>query len=160
MDADLLGIGQHCSHEDCRQIDFLPFQCDCCQRVYCLQHRTYEAHKCPNSGSRTTAIIVCPLCAKGIRLQGGKDANQAFEEHTRTDCDPANYAKVHKKPKCPVKGCKEKLATINTYFCKECGQRVCLKHRHGDDHSCKEHKGMKHFLSWHASMQLIYSATN
>jgi hypothetical protein len=25
-DADLLGIGQHCSHPGCQQLDFLPFQ--------------------------------------------------------------------------------------------------------------------------------------
>lgn len=29
--------------------------------------------------------------------------------HCRTECDPANYDKVHRKKKCPVAGCKEKL---------------------------------------------------
>ena len=35
MDADLLGLGEHCAVQECRQIDFLPFTCDCCKRVYC-----------------------------------------------------------------------------------------------------------------------------
>lgn len=26
-------LGKHCSVDDCRQIDFLPFTCDCCQQV-------------------------------------------------------------------------------------------------------------------------------
>lgn len=26
-------LGKHCSVEDCRQIDFLPFTCDCCHKV-------------------------------------------------------------------------------------------------------------------------------
>lgn len=50
------------------------------------------------------------------------------------------YSQVHKKARCPVSGCKEKLSTINTYHCKTCGQRVCLKHRHGDDHNCEAAK--------------------
>lgn len=56
--------------------------------------------------------------------------------HTRTECDPSNYDKVHRKPRCPVGGCKEKLTTINSYTCRECGVTVCLKHRLAADHKC------------------------
>mmetsp|Transcript_14086 Transcript_14086/g.30539 ORF Transcript_14086/g.30539 Transcript_14086/m.30539 type:complete len:349 (+) Transcript_14086:170-1216(+) len=140
MDADLMSIGQHCAVAECRQNDFLPFRCDCCSNVYCLEHRTYAAHSCSKSGTRQTEVIVCPLCAKGIRVAAGQDVNQAFERHTATDCDPTNYAKVHKKPRCPVGNCREKLTTINTYHCKSCNQKVCLKHRHEDDHGCQQAK--------------------
>lgn len=51
-------------------------------------------------------------------------------------CDPQNYAKVHKKPRCPCPGCREKLTSINTYRCKVCGLEVCLKHRFPSDHTC------------------------
>lgn len=66
-------------------------------------------------------------------------------------CEPSNYAKVNKKPKCPVSGCKERLNLVNTHICKHCSLRVCLKHRYADDHNCpwREHKGAKldfHFL--------------
>lgn len=27
------GLGAHCSYEDCYQLDFLPFNCDGCQKV-------------------------------------------------------------------------------------------------------------------------------
>lgn len=144
-EADLMGLGQHCSVPDCQQIDFLPFTCDCCTNVFCLDHRTYTAHKCPKAGNKQTEVIVCPMCAKAIKLTVGQDPNLAFEAHTREGCDPTNYARVHKKPRCPVPNCKEKLASINTYHCKTCGQKVCLKHRHGEDHNCDQVKGE----SWH-----------
>ena len=58
-----------------------------------------------------------------------------------TDCDPANYAKVHRKPRCPVPGCKEKMTAANTYRCKDCRVDVCLKHRFAKDHRCKGKPG-------------------
>ena len=27
-------LGQHCQNPDCNQLDFLPFKCDGCQKVY------------------------------------------------------------------------------------------------------------------------------
>lgn len=58
------------------------------------------------------------------------------------DCDPSNYAKVHRKLKCPVPGCKEKLTSINTYSCKACSTAVCMKHRFPSDHDCSSRKGI------------------
>ena len=43
---------------------------------------------------------------------------------------------MHRKPRCPAAGCKEKLTSINSYTCKECGITVCLKHRLPTDHAC------------------------
>lgn len=57
------------------------------------------------------------------------------------DCDPDNYAKVHKKKRCPVEGCKEKLNSTNTFACKSCHSEVCLKHRFPTDHQCKDRAG-------------------
>lgn len=57
------------------------------------------------------------------------------ERHLQ-DCDPSNYARVHRKLKCPVPGCKEKLTSINTYSCRSCSTDVCLKHRFPSDHAC------------------------
>ena len=135
--ADLLALGAHCSVPECQQIDFLPFKCDCCAEIFCLQHRTYQAHACQKAGSRDTSTIVCPICAKAVKLTSDDDPNAVFERHTQTDCDPNNYAKVHQRPKCPASGCKEKLGAINTYTCKECGTQVCMKHRFPESHQCK-----------------------
>eukprot|EP00882_Tetradesmus_deserticola_P032017 GHRQ01036222.1.p2 GENE.GHRQ01036222.1~~GHRQ01036222.1.p2 ORF type:complete len:104 (+),score=27.09 GHRQ01036222.1:83-394(+) len=68
-EADLLGMGQHCAMPDCKQLDFLPFKCDCCSRTYCLSHRTYTAHSCIKAGAKTLDVLPCPICAKGIHLR-------------------------------------------------------------------------------------------
>lgn len=112
------------------------------QQVFCLEHRTYTAHSCTAAEGRNSTIIVCPLCAKAVKLPPGSDVHAVFEAHTREGaCDPTNYDKVHKRPKCPAAGCKEKLSFSNTYECKTCLLRVCLKHRHGDDHGCAAVQG-------------------
>lgn len=142
--ADLLSLGQNCSCPDCKQIDFLPFKCDCCGRVFCLEHRTYQAHACSAAGSRETSTIVCPICAKAVKLSAADDPNVVFQRHTQRDCDPNNYAKVHERPRCPAQGCREKLGAVNTYTCKECGIQVCLKHRFTESHQCAGRSGMTH----------------
>ncbi|GLI62497.1 hypothetical protein VaNZ11_005129, partial [Volvox africanus] len=136
--GQVLDVGDHCTVEHCRQLDFLPFKCDGCNRIFCLEHRSYVAHSCPNACAKEATVIVCPICAKSVHLKPGQEPNEAFDVHQRTDCDPTNYDKVHKKPRCPVGGCKEKLTTINAYRCKHCSQRVCLRHRDPGDHKCTE----------------------
>lgn len=148
--ADLLALGSHCSVPECQQIDFLPFTCDCCGEVFCLRHRTYQSHSCPKANSRNTSTIVCPICAKAVKLTDTDDPNEVFERHTQIDCDPANYAKVHQRPKCPAKGCREKLGAVNAYTCKECSTQVCLKHRFPEAHQCQGKKGNVSTLYGHS----------
>lgn len=134
---DLMSIGAHCACSGCHQLDFLPFQCSGCGKTYCLDHRQPEAHACSSATANdVTDALVCPLCAKAIKIEPGEDPHIAFDRHNAMDCDPSNYARVHKKPKCPAHGCKEKLTSINSYTCKDCGLTVCLKHRLGSDHGC------------------------
>ncbi|KAK5897738.1 hypothetical protein CgunFtcFv8_015216 [Champsocephalus gunnari] len=40
-------IGKHCRIDSCHQHDFLPFVCDLCRGSFCLDHRSREAHACP-----------------------------------------------------------------------------------------------------------------
>ncbi|XP_030625065.1 AN1-type zinc finger protein 1 isoform X2 [Chanos chanos] len=42
-----LDIGKHCEIKSCHQKDFLPFVCDACAGVFCLEHRSRDAHSCP-----------------------------------------------------------------------------------------------------------------
>ena len=159
---DMLSIGRQCAVKSCRQLDFMPFTCDACHEVYCLEHRQYQSHACAKAGQKETTAIVCPLCARAIKLSPKEDPNVAFERHTAEvcqdlvylacnyiwlswlashevclqACDPQNYAKVHRKARCPCPGCREKLTTINTYRCKHCALEVCLKHRFPSDHEC------------------------
>ncbi|CAL5219611.1 g1481 [Coccomyxa viridis] len=92
------------------------------------------------AAGKDSTTLVCPLCAKAVKLIPGQDPNAAFEAHTSKDCDPSNYARVHRKLKCPVPGCKEKLTSINTYSCRSCSTDVCLKHRFPSDHACDARK--------------------
>ncbi len=87
-DADLLSLGQHCSAEECHQLDFLPFDCDACGKVFCLDHRSYKAHRCSKAAGRESTVIVCPLCAKSVRLTPGQDPNVAFEAHSSKVLSP------------------------------------------------------------------------
>lgn len=104
---DPLVEGQrHCAFEGCNQLDFLPFKCDCCDRVFCLAHRSYSAHSCPKSGGKDRFVLVCPICNQSFPVIDGEDANLTWERHSAsTACNPANF-NTAKKKKCPVKGCK------------------------------------------------------
>ncbi|KAF5828670.1 hypothetical protein DUNSADRAFT_17230 [Dunaliella salina] len=139
--ADLMGFGKHC--KICNQVDYLPFQCSSCNGVFCAEHRTQAQHGCPAAAGPQGGVVVCPLCAKAIHVKPQQSADAAFDLHNNsTECDPSNYQRVHEKPRCPVEQgglrCKEKLTEINTYRCKHCGTRVCLKHRMPDDHQCQQ----------------------
>ncbi|CAI9099963.1 OLC1v1036866C1 [Oldenlandia corymbosa var. corymbosa] len=129
-------LGKHCSVEDCRQIDFLPFTCDSCQQVFCLDHRSYGRHQCPNANKNDVTVVICPLCAKGVRLIPDENPNITWESHVNIECDPTNYDKVTKKRKCPVPGCREILTFSNKIRCRDCTIEHCLKHRFGPDHKC------------------------
>lgn len=129
-------LGKHCSVADCKQIDFLPFTCDCCQQVFCLEHRSYRQHKCPDADNQGISVVVCPLCAKAVRLVPDEDPHITWETHVNTVCDPTNYEKATNKRKCPVVGCRQILALSNTVKCKDCAEDHCLTHRFGPDHKC------------------------
>ncbi|XP_072269349.1 AN1-type zinc finger protein 1 [Pyxicephalus adspersus] len=81
-----LEIGQHCDVEHCGQLDFLPFVCDGCSKVYCLVHKSKDSHGCievpvsvdhvKSEGStqypctykgcsdRELVEVLCPFCEK------------------------------------------------------------------------------------------------
>ncbi|GAB4843852.1 member of the AAA ATPase of proteins [Ancistrocladus abbreviatus] len=129
-------LGKHCSVNDCKQIDFLPFTCDSCRQVFCLEHRSYTQHGCPRANKQDVTVVICPLCAKGVRLIPDEDPNITWEAHVNTECDPSNYEKATKKRKCPVAACRELLTFSNTIKCRDCLVDHCLKHRFGPDHKC------------------------
>lgn len=41
-----MDIGKHCGLKDCKRLDFLPFECDGCSGVFCLDHKGRTAHAC------------------------------------------------------------------------------------------------------------------
>ncbi|KAL8130614.1 hypothetical protein V2J09_019769 [Rumex salicifolius] len=128
-------LGRHCQHPDCNQLDFLPFTCDGCKFVFCLEHRSFKSHECPKSDHNSRKVIICELCSTSIETTGrdGEDEKAILERHEKSkDCNPLKK----KKPKCPAKRCREVLTFSNTAICKSCHGKVCLKHRFPADHSC------------------------
>ncbi|KAI4351504.1 hypothetical protein L6164_005870 [Bauhinia variegata] len=129
-------LGKHCQHLDCNQLDFLPFTCDGCHKVFCLEHRSFKSHSCPKSDDKSRKVVVCETCSMAIETTGynGEDEKAILEKHEKSgNCDP----RKKKKPVCPVRRCKEVLTFSNTSTCKTCQMKVCLKHRFPADHDCK-----------------------
>ncbi|KAB1200878.1 Zinc finger AN1 and C2H2 domain-containing stress-associated protein 16 [Morella rubra] len=104
--------------------------------VFCLEHRSYLKHSCPKADKQDVTVVICPLCAKGVRLIPDEDPNITWETHVNTECDPSNFEKVKRKKKCPVPYCREILTFSNTIKCRDCLLDHCLKHRFGPDHKC------------------------
>ncbi|CAK9148698.1 unnamed protein product [Ilex paraguariensis] len=128
-------LGMHCQHPECNQLDFLPFNCDACRRVFCVEHRSYKSHECPKSDYNSRKVLVCEICSMSIETTGHdrEDEKLMLEKHENSgDCDP----KKKKKPTCPVRRCREILTFSNTCTCKVCQIKVCLKHRFPADHPC------------------------
>ncbi|KAM4689546.1 AN1-type zinc finger protein 1 [Discoglossus pictus] len=85
-----LDIGRHCGFEHCGQLDFLPFLCDGCSRVFCLKHRSRDSHGCPEVTTNNDCVksegdtlfpckfkgcsgkelvqVLCPYCEKHFCL--------------------------------------------------------------------------------------------
>ncbi|CAM9090235.1 unnamed protein product [Ectocarpus sp. 6 AP-2014] len=134
---EFTGVGKHCEAENCNQQDFLPFECDCCNGTFCLSHRSYAAHSCAASGNKDFRALVCPLCKKTVRFNGGQDPNQQWDLHTRTDCNPEDYKRNKQtKKRCAAASCRVVLGPTNTQRCASCGKETCLTHRFPDSHSC------------------------
>lgn len=119
-------------------------------QTFCLEHRSYKAHSCPKEGMKDTTVVICPVCAGTVRTVYGEAVDLTLEKHMQGSCDPSNYDRVMKKPKCPVKRCREVLSTTNTYMCKTCKMKVCMRHRFPADHSC-----MSGFKTRAASMDTL-----
>mmetsp|Transcript_144545 Transcript_144545/g.204487 ORF Transcript_144545/g.204487 Transcript_144545/m.204487 type:complete len:159 (-) Transcript_144545:367-843(-) len=133
--ANFSDCGKHCSDPYCKQQDLLPFDCDACGKAYCAQHIKYEAHQCSKGRSdKDRRVIMCPLCDMAIPCFANSDEQMLLEGHVASGaCVPAVKSA---KPRCPVKGCKEKLTFSNSCQCGSCGLKVCLKHRFEDQHEC------------------------
>ncbi|XP_057983492.1 zinc finger AN1 domain-containing stress-associated protein 12 [Malania oleifera] len=132
-------LGRHCQNPECNQLDFLPFKCDGCRKVFCLEHRSYKSHECPKSEHNSRKVVVCEICSTSIEITGSNGGDgvekAALERHEKSgDCDP----RKKKKPVCPIKRCKEILTFSNTSTCKICELKVCLKHRFPADHACRK----------------------
>ncbi len=103
-------VGKHCYY--CKQQDFLPFQCERCQRYFCLTHKEPDAHECE-------CLVVNKTKTK---------------TKTKTKINTTRVTKY----KCSVPGCKQRMSFSN--ICTGCGKHHCLRHRYPDLHQCKSNQ--------------------
>ncbi|NXG96971.1 ZFAN1 protein, partial [Loxia leucoptera] len=97
-----LEVGQHCGVPECRQLDFLPFVCDGCSGIFCLQHRSRDAHGCSEVNIRSNSVkpdqhrsypcsykdcnakellpVLCPYCEKHFCLRHRHQSDHECEK--------------------------------------------------------------------------------
>jgi len=132
-------LGHHCALEECKQLDFLPFECDACHEKFCLDHRSYSEHKCTSKKPvEAVKAFLCPLCSLPMSIRPGENPNIKVEQHIASGCK--NLA-AYKTNKCSHPRCKEKDFT--PILCKYCHKNHCLRHRFEEDHACKEYELFK-----------------
>jgi len=139
--AEFSESGKHCSEQYCRQLDFLPFTCQYCLRVFCLEHFKPDDHNCtnPQQIDNDRRVVLCPICNVSIRIFPGQSETVVWESHNKSgSCKPVAFGPsgAPKKKRCPVAGCREQLTFVNSFDCKNCSQTVCMKHRLEMDHMC------------------------
>ncbi|KAI4822561.1 hypothetical protein KUCAC02_008098 [Chaenocephalus aceratus] len=134
---ELPHLGEHCSEQTCKRLDFLPMKCDACQDIFCKDHITYATHKCMSAYQKDIQVPVCPLCNIPIPVKRGEMPDIKVGEHIDRDCksDPAQRKRKIFTNKCSRGGCKQKEMIRVT--CDQCHLNYCLKHRHSLDHECK-----------------------
>ncbi|CAO3637703.1 unnamed protein product [Cunninghamella blakesleeana] len=129
---ELPHVGKHCSLKDCSQLDFLPYTCYHCKKIYCQEHFKLDDHNCPirQDPNFDVRVVTCPVCDKPVPGPRNEDPNDRVYRHIQNNCmdqkAPSNL--------CKLKGCKAKL--LVPMNCNACGLSYCVKHRLEQDHQC------------------------
>lgn len=116
-------VGKHCQLEYCNQLDFLPFKCQSCGKIFCSDHRAEDSHKCANAGAwaerRRRALATAPSIGEGRTI---RDRNYIPPGST-----------------CAATECRTTIgaAARNTgVHCDVCQHNYCLRHRLQEEHGC------------------------
>lgn len=75
----------------------------------CAGGTTARYQHLPASTHLTTDCRICCRLPPKHPAPNSRSVSPPHCSHKRTECDPANYDKVHRKPRCPVDGCNKKL---------------------------------------------------
>ncbi|KAM9057007.1 AN1-type zinc finger protein 2A isoform 1-T1 [Megaptera novaeangliae] len=129
-------LGKHCSEKTCKQLDFLPLECDACKQDFCKDHFTYAAHKCPFAFKKDVQVPVCPLCNSPVPVKKGEIPDAVVGAHIDGGCKrhPGRRKEEICTHRCSKEGCrrKEMLWVARA----ERRSAVCVQHRHPRDHGC------------------------
>uniref|UniRef100_A0A8C0E0V8 Zinc finger AN1-type containing 2A n=2 Tax=Balaenoptera musculus TaxID=9771 RepID=A0A8C0E0V8_BALMU len=129
-------LGKHCSEKTCKQLDFLPLECDACKQDFCKDHFTYAAHKCPFAFKKDVQVPVCPLCNSPVPVKKDEIPDVVVGAHMDGGCKrhPGRKKEEIFSHRCSKEGCrrKEMLRVARA----ERRGAVCVQHRHPRDHGC------------------------
>jgi predicted nucleic acid binding AN1-type Zn finger protein len=94
---ELPELGEQCSFVGCGQLDFLPFNCDGCDRTFCLEHRT--SHGCRAGGKRVrslpsryrseTTIPVTTTVTPAVAFLAGASFTSGLRPHSLSSSRPS-----------------------------------------------------------------------
>lgn len=113
--AEFPDVGEHCSMFDCKQLDFLPFQCMKCKKLFCKLHKDLVAHHCeadsdehiqtvssieipkwtcsmPSCKREEQVEVMCPLCSNHFCL-----AHRLEKDHDCTGLTVAEKDRITKQ---------------------------------------------------------------
>ena len=103
-------IGEYWHYKYCKQLDFLPFECDGCHYKFCKNHRRWDDHEC--EAPRDLGIVKKNVISE-------KEINKKKERWI---------------------GCRKRLTTLTKMKWKVCKFFVWFKHRFQSDHDWGSHK--------------------
>ncbi|XP_053957859.1 AN1-type zinc finger protein 2A [Anastrepha ludens] len=126
-------LGQHCNGSTCNRLDFLPFTCDSCNKVFCSSHFNYDKHLCKGPLRKDMQVPICPLCGEPVPTAPGVEPDLTVGRHIDQQCK-SDTKKIYTN-RCSYKNCKKK--ELIPFTCTECKINYCLRHRHASDHECK-----------------------
>jgi predicted nucleic acid binding AN1-type Zn finger protein len=135
--AELPELGKHCSYislassQPCNLLDFLPFKCDNCKKIYCEEHRLPQDHNCDTVYDKV--IPTCPVCNQIIYIKPGQDVNVEVNKHINAGCPKVNQPEM-RKFSCTVSGCKSK--ELQRIVCPQCKKDFCSTHKYITAHAC------------------------
>ncbi|CAM9148409.1 unnamed protein product [Ascophyllum nodosum] len=128
-------LGKHCTEENCGQQDFLPFKCDACSGIFCLEHRTRAGHSCTRPNFNDKRVLECPDCNRVLKRPPGVDHDVLLARHLESGCAEGVRKARPNKHRCSAQGCRG--SEFVKVICKNCRNNFCFRHRHEDDHLCQ-----------------------
>jgi len=135
--AELPELGKHCSYislassQPCNLLDFLPFTCDNCKKIYCEEHRLAQDHNCDTIYDKI--IPTCPVCNQIIYIKTSQDVNIEVNKHINAGCPKVTQPEM-RKFSCTVSGCKSK--ELQRIVCPQCKKEFCSTHKYVTAHDC------------------------
>lgn len=132
---ELYDIGKHCNLKGCNQLDFLPFKCDGCNKVFCSEHWKSEIHSCSVAILHDRQVPSCPICQQPVPYRLGENPNVMMNKHIQNNCAPVSAHGKAYTNQCHVEGCKKR--ELIPFKCEQCRHNYCVRHRHVQDHKCE-----------------------